>query len=171
MIYCPYLYWIMHQLSSVSMDPCLPKGSRWRFNTSLLYDTIFLDQLRQDLYTLLEMNSWSCPNPQVLWEVTKCFLQRYCISYCTKLTAVKNKCFSELESKINSLEPQQSCSFFKQTNHINFYCWNKSMILYPWLKLKFLFREQDKSIISIRIDPAGYLRWNSKKMNPKQILI
>ncbi len=51
----------------------------WRFNNTLLYDISFLEQYKQELKIVLEINS-HCHNPPMLWEVTKVFLRGNCIS-------------------------------------------------------------------------------------------
>lgn len=88
---------------STAAKPC-----RWRFNDSLLYDRMFLDQLKTGLVEFLELNTEQCPNPQILWEVTKCFIRGYCIAFSSKAKRLKNIRFIDLEEKIKSLEHEQA---------------------------------------------------------------
>lgn len=90
------------------------KPRRWRFNDSLLYDTTFMDQLKSGLTEFLEINMVHCANPQVLWEVTKCYLRGNCIAFSSKAKRLKNKRFDHLEQEIRSLEHQQTQSFSEE---------------------------------------------------------
>ncbi len=57
------------------------KSPRWRFNISLLSNQTFIYSLKEYIKEFLEMNMPSDVDPQKLWEMTKCAIRGFCISF------------------------------------------------------------------------------------------
>lgn len=88
-----------------------PKFRRWRFNDSLLFNKVFIENLQTQLQEFLSFNQTESCNPQILWETTKCFLRGFCIAFSSKLKKQSAQRMSQLESEIKTLEKQQSESY------------------------------------------------------------
>lgn len=72
---------------------------RWRFNVFLLQDAQFLKHIRNYLSDFILLNMSSDVNPHTLWEAAKCIIRGSCISYSSKLVAIRKQKISSLEKK------------------------------------------------------------------------
>ncbi len=84
-----------------------PSPPRWRFNISLLSNQTFITNLKEYIKEFLEINMPSDVDPQILWEITKCAIRGFCISFSSTLAKVKTHQFTQLENKIHSLQKQR----------------------------------------------------------------
>ncbi len=57
---------------------------------------------------------YSDVDPQILWEMTKCAIQGFCISFSSTLAKAKTHQFTQLENKIQSLQNLQKQHFTAQ---------------------------------------------------------
>lgn len=76
---------------SFILQPKLVRAKRWRFKSYLLQNEDFIKQLRPRLTEFLQLNSNSSSNPQVLWEVTKCFLRGDSMAFASHINSTRNK--------------------------------------------------------------------------------
>ncbi len=53
-------------------------------------------------------------DPQILWEMTKCAIRGFCISFSSTLAKAKTHQFTQLENKIQSLQNLQKLNFTEQ---------------------------------------------------------
>ncbi len=98
-------------MSKIQLSANTDKATRWRYNITLLTNPGFLTSLKAELMEFLVINRTECDNPQILWEITKCFIRGFCISFSFTLSKARNKHFNELEKQIKILENIQKQNF------------------------------------------------------------
>lgn len=79
-------------------------AQRWRFNTSLLRDAIFVNQLEVGLSEFVAFNEHSVEDARVLWDSVKGYIQSNCISFASNLNKIRQRRVSELERDLDQLE-------------------------------------------------------------------
>lgn len=94
-------------LWSVDLPNTKNRAPRWGFNTSLLTNTTFLSLLKLQLKDFLDINANEDIDSQVLWEITKCFIRGFSISFSSMLAKTKLAQVSNLENQIESLQNLQ----------------------------------------------------------------
>ncbi len=87
-------------LCSVPLSDVKAKSPRWHFNISLLSNQTFITSLKEYIKEFLEINMPSDVDPQILWEMTKCAIRGFCISFSSTLAKAKTHQFTQLENKI-----------------------------------------------------------------------
>jgi len=116
-----YSYWgMVWRRGNILFLPFSTPSARklWRFNTSLLHDQTFLSQLSTSLVEFIDLNSGSSNNPQTLWEETKCFIRRKCISFSSFRQKSRNSCINELERQIQALEQDLKNTNGRRKNYV-----------------------------------------------------
>ncbi|MBN3310294.1 NANO1 protein, partial [Amia calva] len=88
-----------------------PPMKCWRFYTFLLQNSEFITKLNCKLQEFIQFNQSSAMNPQILWEVTKCFLRGNCTAFSSHLHISRNKQITTLETQIQNLEKEQKQAF------------------------------------------------------------
>ncbi len=101
-------------LCSVPLSDVKAKSPRWRFNISLLSNQTFITSLKEYIKEFLEINMPSDVAPQILWEMTKCAIRGFCISFSSTLAKAKTHQFTQLENKIQTLQNLQKQHFTEQ---------------------------------------------------------
>ncbi len=76
-------------LCSVPLSYVKAKSPRWRFNISLLSNQTFITSLKEYIKEFLEINMLSDVDPQIMWEMTKCAIRGFCISFSSTLAKQK----------------------------------------------------------------------------------
>ncbi len=80
----------------------------------LLSNQTFITSLKEYIKEFLEINMPSDVDPQILWEMTKCAIRGFCISFSSTLAKAKTHQFTQLENKIQSLQNLQKQCFTEQ---------------------------------------------------------
>lgn len=75
------------------------KSSRWRFNSSLLQNESFLNQLKLELNEFIDINKGSVENPMFLWASIKGFLRNNAIRFSSHNKHNRLRQISDLEQK------------------------------------------------------------------------
>lgn len=91
------------------------KAPRWRFNTSLLQNDIFKNELREELDFFISVNKPSVSDPRILWEVVKGCIRNKTISFASRLNKEKNNRVHLLETEIALIE-QKMLTHITQEN-------------------------------------------------------
>ncbi len=63
--------------------------------------------LKESIKEFLEINMPSDVDPQILWEMNKCLIRGFCISFSSTLAKAKTHQFTQLENKIQLLQNLQ----------------------------------------------------------------
>lgn len=80
------------------------RAPRWRFNTSLLHDANFVNQLEAGLSEFIAFNECSVEDARVLWDSVKGYIRSNCISFASNLNKTRQRRVSELERDLDLLE-------------------------------------------------------------------
>lgn len=89
------------------------KSSRWRFNSSLLQNESFLNQLKLELNEFIDINKGSVENPMFLWASIKGFLRNNAIRFSSHNKHNRLRQISDLEQKCERIEGQLKRNYSK----------------------------------------------------------
>jgi len=96
----------------------------WRFNSSLLHDVGFKEDLRAQIRLYLETNVPTAPSAIVAWEAMKAFLRGYIIQYSSYKKKVATTNLIELERRIKNIEAKLkiniSEAILKELTHLKY---------------------------------------------------
>ena len=76
------------------------RSQMWRFNSSLLQDVGFKEELRAQIRLYLETNVSIAPSTIVVWEAMKAFLMGFIIQYSSHKKKVNTAKLTDLEKRI-----------------------------------------------------------------------
>ena len=98
-------------LCSFSLRAGQSRAARWRFNTSLLQNDIFIRELEAELEEFIKINGPSVDDPRVLWDAVKGCIRNKTISFASNLNKSKKHRINCLESEIAALEQEMLSNF------------------------------------------------------------
>jgi len=100
------------------------KRGRWRLNTFMLEDKVFIDSLQDDIKMFFELNIGSTQRLATVWDASKAFIRGKCIAYASRKKKESVKKMKLLEKQISDLERELvqgfSDSKFKQLCQLKF---------------------------------------------------
>ena len=90
------------------LEDVFPRGpSRWKFNSSHLNDSHFINRMNARIAIVLEEANEENLDKQTTWELQKATIGTECINYGREKSQLKNmKGESELEDKVDTLSTQ-----------------------------------------------------------------
>jgi len=96
----------------------------WRFNSSLLHDVGFKEDLRAQIRLYLETNVPTAPSAIVAWEAMKAFLRGYIIQYSSYKKKVATTNLIGRERRIKNIEAKLkiniSEAILKELTHLKY---------------------------------------------------
>ena len=104
---------IFMKMSSVKSAQHGP--SHWKFNNSLILDSVFVEMLRKEITTVLKNYSSTFSDPRVKWEFLKYRIRLTTKEYASKRSKERKKMREDLESKVNELENKITADSDEQT--------------------------------------------------------
>ncbi len=91
-------------LCTFSLRTGKPRAPRWRFNTTLLQNDIFKQELIDELNDFININMASVDDPRVLWDAVKGCIRNKTISFASHLNKARKRRTEFLETEIAELE-------------------------------------------------------------------
>lgn len=83
----------------------IPKrAARWRFNSTLLQNEIFLKEMKEHLGEFIAMNKLSVNDPGILWEALKGCIRDKTIEFASNLNKSRVQHIQKLEKDISEVE-------------------------------------------------------------------
>lgn len=83
----------------------IPKrAARWRFNSTLLQNEIFLKEMKEHLDEFIAMNKLSVNDPGILWEALKGCIRDKTIEFASNLNKSRVQHIQKLEKDISEVE-------------------------------------------------------------------
>lgn len=91
-------------LCTFLIRPGQPRAPRWRFNTSLLQNNVFITELEAELKDFIFINSASVDDPRALWDAIKGCIRNKTVSFASNLNKNRKRRIDFLETEIAAIE-------------------------------------------------------------------
>lgn len=81
-----------------------PRNTTWKFNSGLLNDPIFKQDIRKEISTFFEFNNNNEVSSPILWDTMKAVLRGKIIAIASHKKKERRKALEELQQKLENLE-------------------------------------------------------------------
>ena len=102
-------------LCVASLRQVTDRAPRWRFNTTLLRDTAFVEQFQSGLREFININAGSVDDPRILWDSVKGFIRSNSTLYSSTVRKLRSAKLVELEARFATLDAALQNSFDERT--------------------------------------------------------
>lgn len=102
-------------LCVASLRQVIDRAPRWRFNTTLLRDTSFVDQFQSGLREFININAGSVDDPRILWNAIKGFIRSNTTLYSSTMRKLRSAKLIELEARFAALDVSLQNNFSDTT--------------------------------------------------------
>ena len=100
-------------LMTIHLSHRLNKTQRWRFNTTLLQDEVFVTQFRKGITEFVANNIDTVEDASYIWMATKGYIRDFTSFYASHLKKERNRRICELERQCHILETRLKGKYSK----------------------------------------------------------